>query len=191
LSCLFQYCEIRKSSSESSANWFDGRNLQVLNSPDSEGNGGDQSPEREEKDGSIASIESGPNTVSDLLGISPPWSGALRTTKTGSLFFKIHAGTFSTVVNVSTVFAHPISLPVFGGFLGLLRLLCFSFTLSEDTERGGDGSCTWGDYGTGSGGSESKCPGCEEAYSRDNSDDVLHCCCRGGVLNDSEMQELR
>lgn len=176
---------MRKSTSESSADWFDGCNLQVLHSPDSEGNSGDQSPEREEKDGSVASIESGPNTVSDLLGISPPGSGALRTTETGSLFFKIHAGTFSTVVNVSAVFAHPFSLPVLGGLLGLLRLLCLGFTISEDTERGGDGSCTWGDDGTRSGGSESKRPSCDEADSRDNSDNVLHCCCRGGVLNDS------
>jgi hypothetical protein len=68
--------------------------LQVVDGPDTKGNGESDTTEREEKNGSISTVQSRSNTVSNLLGITTARSRALRATESVSLFFKEHSSAF-------------------------------------------------------------------------------------------------
>lgn len=152
--------------------------LQVLDGPHAEGNRGNQSAEREEEDGSVATVQGRPDAVPHLLGVPPPGPRALRAAEARPLLLEVHAGALGAVVNVPAVLADPLSLPELGRLGLLLGLLGLGLLVTEDGEGRGNGRGA-GRGGTddgagGRGGGERQGRGGEEADGREDGDDALH-----------------
>lgn len=69
--------------------------LQVVDSPNSKGNGQNHSTKAKDQDWSITSIKCRSDTVTNLFRITTAGTRALRASEAGTLFFKKHSSTFS------------------------------------------------------------------------------------------------
>lgn len=108
--------------------------LQIVDSPDSEGNGSSDATETENENWCITSIKSSSYTISYFLCVPTTGTRALWASETGALFFKIQTGHFHPLVNVTAILANPVSFPIHSGFRFFFLFLCRSFLFSKDIQ---------------------------------------------------------
>ncbi len=70
-------------------------NLQIVDGPDTKGNGQSYTAEAENENGGITSIKGSSDTITDFLSIATTRSGALRASETDTLFFEIQTSAFA------------------------------------------------------------------------------------------------
>ena len=113
------------------------RTLQVLNSPNTEEDGRNDTAKGKDEDGRVSAIKGGTDNIANLFGVTTARSGALGASESRSLFLEVHTGALGTVVNVSAVLADPLSLPILGRLGLLLGLLGSGLLVAEHHVQAG------------------------------------------------------
>jgi hypothetical protein len=69
--------------------------LQVIDSPDAKGNGGNNTAEAKDENWSVSTVQSGSNAVANFLCVTTARTRALGASKSRALLLEVHTSAFS------------------------------------------------------------------------------------------------